>query len=181
MATITNINSESESESESESDIIDLLVEFSQTVINDHMKMVYETYFQLINNKFFSIAIYKPLVLLITNYYNLIFQSLILKNDSELLKRFDNLILSCEHKELCLLNILFKLTLLFLHNIMENHHKFKKQTLADYMDDINNCILNIIDDKKEILKENLSHECKSLSLDKCDKSKLPFTIKENNK
>lgn len=154
------------------------LIEFSQHVILDHMESLYNTYSLYINNKFFPIAIYKLLVSSIMEYYNLVFRSLIVKDDTELINRFQNLTSLYKHKAICLINILFQLSLSFLHHVMEDHHKFNKESLQDYISDIHDCMTNNINEKKEKIAENIKHECNGLNLDECDSDKPLFSLKE---
>jgi hypothetical protein len=150
-----------------EQSLSDVLIDFSQQTVLDHMESLYKMYPQYINKYFFPVVIYKQLIMTTTNYYNMIFKSLILKNDDELLKTINQM---CKnHKATCILNILFQLSVSFLHVIMEQHHKLRKSTKEEYIEDINGIILNeIANGKKKLLDENLAHICTGKDLSECD-------------
>ena len=117
---------------------LDMILEISQETLLDHMKSLYDMYGKYgkhITNPSFSVNIYKPLVSTIMNYYNSMFKSLILGNDIELNNKFKKIRAYCDHKEICLVNLIFQLTLSFLHSVLENHHKFNKNTCKEHKHD----------------------------------------------
>lgn len=175
-----NCNSVDTSNTEVNNVFIDMILEFSQLAVLDHMESLYNIYPKYINSNFFSIATYKPIILSLVNYYNLVFKSLILKNDTELSEIFKKITSFHNHKEICLINIMLQLSISFLHHIMGNHHKFNKETSIDYTRDICDCIIKSTDEIRNILIKNIKHECNGQGLDECDPDKPLFSIKDSN-
>jgi len=158
---------------------LDAILEFSQQAITNHMGSLYSMYPTKISNNFFAIAIYKPLISTITNYYNIVLRSLILGDDPNLSQKFSKLASLSNHKEVCLVNMMFQLTLSYLHPIMENHHKFNKGNHEEYIGDIQDCMIKNTEAIKKKLIENIDHECKGQNLTECDPDTPLFSIKES--
>lgn len=155
---------------------INMILQFSQQTVIDHMQSLYNMYHQYINSKFFPIAVYKHIIILITDFYNHVFKSLILKDDIQLSEKFNKI----NHKEICVVNFMFQLSIAFLHTVMQNHNKFNKNTLQDYISDIYYCIIKDTDEKKILLINNFKHQCNALNLDQYDPDKPLFSIKNKD-
>jgi hypothetical protein len=158
-------------------EFLDKILEISEEVLLDHMKSIYDMYSKCIANPSFSINIYKPLVLTIMNYYNSMFKSLILGDDMELTNKFKELQSYCNHKEICIVNLMFQLTVSFLHSVLGDHHKFNKDSREGYLEDIYDCIVKSESGRRGILMDNTNHECNSKNLDQCDPDKPLFSLK----
>jgi len=152
----------------------------SQEVLLEQMKIIFEVMKGKIDNKFLAVALYKPIANSITKYYNLIYESLVNNNDKIIREKFNELMVS-GHKEMCLISVMFHLSMAFLHQIMENHHLLNKHSCDEYIADIDELFfLNLEHYKKsvmEVLKHvNTSGKCPGKELKDCDSTIAPFPV-----
>lgn len=162
---------------------LDKIFDYSHKVVLNYMEMVFTTYPNHVKNPIFSLVIYKYLVTHILKYFNAIYKSLILKNDENLYEDFNLLIKSQsngnKHNEICTINMISQITLSFIDDIMNGHHRINKSSLELYLKDIYMIINFITSTKKEILIKNLmtpKHICENKNLADCDPNKPLYEI-----
>jgi len=122
----------------------------SQEVLLEQMKIIYEVMAGKIGNKFLAVGLYKPIILSMSKYYHHLYHGLVREKIDELSGR--------GHKETCLINVMFQLTLAFLHQIMENHHLLNKNTCEEYIADIEDLFFLNWDHYKSSIEAALGHK-----------------------
>ena len=142
------------------------LLETSQGVLLEHLTSLYELFRQkkdVFSSRFFSVGVYRHLSSSIIEYYNLAHRSLTLKNDpewSERITELNEMAGQFRHNETCLLNVLFQLTMFFLHAVMEGHHRLvatgEFPSLDQYLARVTELITKR-DFRVDILVETLAH------------------------
>ncbi|AYV83656.1 MAG: hypothetical protein Hyperionvirus9_73 [Hyperionvirus sp.] len=156
-----------------------LLKLMSQEVLMEQMKVIFEVMSIKLDHKFMALGLYKPIANGMIKYYNFVFGSLVSGNDESLRAKFDELGALGEHKESCLISIMFNLGMAFLYQIMENHHRLNKKSCDEYIADIDELYLSNLEHYKLGVTEALKHiktagKCPGMNLKDCKPDMLLF-------
>jgi hypothetical protein len=109
----------------------------------------------------------------ISNYLNVCYKSMILKDDPYVLEKFGKMKSLHNHSEICLLNIIAAL-------IANTHQQMDRsvldtQSYEAYMLSVNFLLISILDNIK--LDDKISHTCTGMDISKCDPNKPMFYTK----